>query len=91
MIYFIEIVGETPVKIGHTSKPIKKRLSQLQVSSPKPMRVIATVDGGKATESVIHLIFKDDLIRGEWFQRSDDLLEFLEGCSNYEDLDENDD
>jgi len=55
------------------------------------MRVIATVDGGKATESVIHLIFKDDLIRGEWFQRSDDLLEFLEGCSNYEDLDENDD
>ena len=84
MIYFIEIIGELPIKIGYTSKPVNQRLSHLQVASPKPMRVLAVIDGGKDTEAVLHEMFQDDLIRGEWYHRSNELLDFLEGCGNFQ-------
>lgn len=84
MIYFIEIVGDTPVKIGHTSKPVNQRLSQLQVGNPKPMRVVATVDGDKEMEGYLHAMFAEAHIRGEWYERTEAVLDFLEGCSDYE-------
>jgi len=83
LIYFIEIIGEEPIKIGYTLKRVSQRLSQLQVASPKPMRVLAVLDGGKNTEAVLHEMFQDDLIRGEWYHRSNELLDFLEGCGDY--------
>ena len=83
VIYFIEIVGEDHVKIGYTSQSIGQRLSQLQVASPKPMRVLATCDGNKETEVLLHLKFQEDLIRGEWYHLSDAILDFIEGCGDY--------
>ena len=75
MIYFIK-QGEY-VKIGFTNR-FKTRLSQLQVSSPIKLQVLAIVEGDKNDELKFHNQFKHIASNGEWFMQCDELNSFID-------------
>ena len=75
MIYFIK-QGDY-VKIGFTNR-FKTRLSQLQVSSPIKLEVLAIVDGDKNDELKFHNQFKHIASNGEWFMYCDELKSFID-------------
>jgi len=80
MIYFIKTKYTNLVKIGYTSKnDVRTRLSQLQSSTPSELEVMKTIDGGKTFEKAFHKVFKNDNVRGEWFNLGPKLLQFIEG------------
>ena len=76
-IYFIQVGTSGPIKIGYTSKPIKQRLASLQSANPKPLRLIATLDGDLFTETELHQRFQPHRGLGEWFDPDPDLIQFI--------------
>jgi hypothetical protein len=74
MIYFVQAVDpkrkdNSPVKIGYTSNPdLRERMYDLQVANPYPLRVLGVIAGGtEAQEGMIHTVFADRKLEGEWF------------------------
>lgn len=68
MIYFIK-AGDKSLKIGYVDneKNLKRRLSQLQISSPDKLKLIAYFEGSIKKEKELHKKFSSYHIRGEWF------------------------
>tara|TARA_B110000503_G_scaffold135328_1_gene215715 strand:+ start:213 stop:689 length:477 start_codon:yes stop_codon:yes gene_type:complete len=75
MVYFIK-QGDY-VKIGFTNR-FKTRLTQLQVSSPIKLEVLAIIDGDKSDEQKFHEQFKHISSNGEWFMQCDELKSFID-------------
>ena len=75
MVYFIK-QGDY-VKIGFTNR-FKTRLSQLQISSPIKLEVLAIIDGDKSDEQKFHEQFKHISSNGEWFMQCDELKSFID-------------
>ena len=75
MVYFIK-QGDY-VKIGFTNR-FKARLTQLQVSSPIKLEVLAIIDGDKSDEQKFHEQFKHISSNGEWFMQCDELKSFID-------------
>jgi DNA-binding XRE family transcriptional regulator len=75
MVYFIK-QGDY-VKIGFTNR-FKTRLTQLQVSSPIRLEVLAIIDGDKSDEQKLHEQFKHISSNGEWFMQCDELKSFID-------------
>lgn len=73
--YFVRRGNDGPIKIGR-AKSIAKRVSQLLVSSPDPLVLLAVVPQEDA-ESIMHDRFATDRLRGEWFAASNALLAFI--------------
>ncbi len=69
-IYFIDTADGQFVKIGY-SVNVKRRLSELQVSSPCRLTLRGVVPGNREYEKGIHDIFSDQHVSGEWFRRVD--------------------
>lgn len=67
MIYFVQQGPGGPIKIGFTSKPIAKRLADIQVHSPHPVTLLALIDGDKSIEALWHERFAARRMKGEWF------------------------
>ena len=73
------ITDEKRVKIG-ISKDVKKRLTQLQTSTPRKLRVVDFIDVGAnknnawGKERRAHMFFSKFRISGEWFDVSPDLF-----------------
>lgn len=76
-VYFIECGENGPIKIGHAVHPMA-RLENLQIGCPYELRLIRTLAGGRYREFRIHTKFKAIRIRGEWFQRTPELLQWIE-------------
>lgn len=74
-IYFIG--NEEYVKIGIANNP-KKRLRALQGANHTYLHIIYTMPGNETLERLLHIIFKDYRIRGEWFTYSGALKKFIE-------------
>lgn len=74
-IYFIGN-GEY-VKIGIANNP-KKRLKSLQGANHARLHIIYTMPGNETLERLLHTIFRDYRIRGEWFSYSGALKKFVE-------------
>jgi DNA-binding XRE family transcriptional regulator len=77
MIYFIK--NTDFVKIGYTDD-IYRRLSQLQVSSPKKLELLGLVEGTFEDEKKYHKKFNEFYSHGEWFyysQKLDDYISLL--------------
>lgn len=79
-VYFIQAGDGGPVKIG-CSCSVPERLSVLQIGNAEPLRVLATTPGAFAEEHRLHALFKSDLISGEWFRPSLNLMSFIEQLS----------
>lgn len=73
-VYFITVKGRTdaPVKIGMTAD-LDQRLSGLQTSHHEELEVVASLAGGRETESYLHEALAASHIRGEWFARTFDV------------------
>ena len=67
-VYFIEAVGANRIKIGFTHRAATKRLRELQISSPLPLREIGSIPGTLSTEGGLHKRFLPLCIGGEWFE-----------------------
>lgn len=79
-IYFISN-GES-VKIGFSKDP-EKRLKNLQTANPVELKLLYFEKGNSNIESRLHKLFSKDRIQGEWFNFSDEILEFIDskrGC-----------
>jgi hypothetical protein len=78
MIYFIEAVGLDHVKIGHTDKPLDRRLATLQIGNSFPLRVLGTVQElFMQKERDYHRQFRSSRIRGEWFRWTAELVRVI--------------
>lgn len=70
MIYFVTD-GEY-VKIGFSddNDGVSQRVSALQTGNARRLSLIATIPGGIEEESILHSVFRDLRVRGEWFDLS---------------------
>ena len=64
------------IKIGQTSAPLC-RLSAFNLGSPIELRFLALIVGGAKEERKYQARFADLRVRGEWFERSPEILRFI--------------
>lgn len=76
-IYFILAVGTGRVKIGTTIN-IDQRMVDIQCGSPFPLLLLFCIDGGVQIERKIHKYLKKYRILGEWFDMTDEVVDFME-------------
>lgn len=57
------------MKIGASNHPLR-RMRTIQVDNHRTLRLLATCDGGFATEAQLHVRFGAHHVRGEWFELS---------------------
>lgn len=73
-VYFIENGRGGPIKIGYSeSNNIKKRLVELQPYNPALLTLMCFIKGTRELEAYYHKKFAKYNIRGEWFERNDEL------------------
>lgn len=77
MIYFIDD-GEGLVKIGYTADSPERRLKELQTGNGKTLRLIASLEGGRPEEHLLHGKLGQWRTRGEWFQKEGAVSHFLD-------------
>ncbi len=80
MIYFLQGKDTRRIKIGYTDKPITKRWDQLDVSSEE-LELLLLIKGTQKEENKIHRRFKHLRHKGEWFDESKELLDFINSFS----------
>lgn len=79
-VYFIQSGGsDGPIKIGTTRVSAAARLADLQIGSPVPLALLATIAGGHEREAALHARFARLRLRGEWFRPEAELVAFIEG------------
>lgn len=76
MIYFILAPEVDRVKIGK-SKDVKARLKTLQTGHSQDLCLIMTVDADDSFEFELHERFKAYHVRGEWFQMSEEIADYI--------------
>ncbi len=76
MIYFIQAASGT-IKIGFTTNWLE-RLKSLRQGTHETLTPLVVIEGDKAREKAILERFATSRIRGEWFEPSPLLLEFIE-------------
>ena len=72
LVYFIG-AADGPVKIGMAVDPLA-RLSGLQSANPRELAILAIAKGGRQAELRYHWRFRAIRIRGEWFERTYEVL-----------------
>jgi hypothetical protein len=78
-VYFIRC--NEFVKIGITLD-VKKRLASLQSSCPYPLELLAAAKGGSLEEYAMHARFRAELVRGEWFNLTVRLQDYIQGVKD---------
>jgi hypothetical protein len=67
----------SPAYNNNFASNVDDRLSTLQTSSYRTLKVLATIKGTIAMERKLHRDFADDHIRGEWVRRSEAIESFV--------------
>ncbi|WP_181008286.1 integrase arm-type DNA-binding domain-containing protein [Sphingomonas montanisoli] len=75
-VYFVRQASGL-IKIGVT-RNLPARLAQLQLGGDRPLELMGVLSGGFATEGMLHRLFAESAVGGEWFTPSPRLLEFIE-------------
>lgn len=73
MIYFIQAGENGPIKIGSSDNPVE-RMAQLQTANAAKLKLLWTHTGDATREQKIHKLFRDEKIRGEWYNPSQKLM-----------------
>lgn len=76
VVYFVQAGTDGPIKIG-TATDLLKRVSALQTGNAATLHILGFIPGGPYEESAMHDRFSHLRIRGEWFQSSPELLDFV--------------
>lgn len=74
-VYFV--TDGVAIKIGHASSP-RSRLGELQVSHHVELQLMHDMPGKLEDEFKLHERFRHLHIRGEWFRREPELLDYIE-------------
>lgn len=80
IVYFIQEGNEGPIKIGFSNKLVD-RLASIQTGNPRELRLLGWLKGNQAKESEIQDKFANYRIRGEWFEPSPELLDFIKNVT----------
>lgn len=77
-VYFAAIEERSVVKIG-VAVDVARRMKELQVSSPFPLKLLGVIRTPEAPilERSLHTDFAHRRVRGEWFQLSADILAYI--------------
>ena len=75
-IYFVQIEGGGPVKVGYAND-VRRRLADLQTASFQRLRLVASMPGDRAAEAEVHKRLNHLRIRGEWFRPDPEMWEVL--------------
>lgn len=81
-MYVIEALGTGLFKVGLCTGPPESRLETLQTASPFELRLVASFPGDRKAESVIHRRLSHSRVRGEWFERTDELSRIISEARN---------
>jgi DNA-binding XRE family transcriptional regulator len=87
MIYFIENSETKHIKIGFSSD-IRRRLVDLQISSPHELKVLTICEGDDKYEKELHKRFYEYRYRGEWFLPNKELNNFIESFPPYKNIEQ---
>ncbi len=74
-VYFISY-AEGPIKIGRAID-IRRRINAIQTSLPYKVQVLGVVMGPVGHEKWLHDRFRTYKLRGEWYSRNAELLDFI--------------
>ena len=74
-VYFFQGADTGRIKIGISDNP-QSRLKSLQ--SSEKLTILKQIEGGEQVERQLHSKFKHLRLHGEWFEGSDELLEYIE-------------
>jgi len=80
-VYLIGCKKNNTMKIGFSNNP-QKRLQGLQVSSPHPLSILATIKGGQPLERKLHKEFAHLKLSGEWFKWDNSIVSRFNLMSN---------
>jgi len=77
-VYFL--LSNNLIKIGFTID-VQKRISCIRTMSPSPVKLLGFMEGGRDKESALHKKFASTRMHGEWFKKTDSLLNLIrEAC-----------
>ncbi len=77
IVYFIEDVSASEVKIGYTANWPGYRLMNLGCERGAELRVVGLMPGMMRDEKALHRLFHGDRIKGEWFRKSEALWTYI--------------
>lgn len=75
-VYFAQVRGGGPIKIGSSMGPMK-RIASLQSWCPFPLDFVCMIPGGTIAERVLHEAQKGFCIHSEWFEPNEALSEII--------------
>lgn len=76
-LYFIHCELTDKVKIG-VSNNVRRRLAELQLSSPTELKLIGVVDNCGDLEKTTHFLFRKLNTKGEWFEMNEEIRTFMQ-------------
>jgi hypothetical protein len=76
-VYFLKSPINNMVKIGFTNSLESRRLEDIRLMSPVPLRLLGTIRGSAATERSLHRRFAELRHHGEWFTIDESLEDFI--------------
>jgi len=82
-VYFIEATGLNRVKIGYATNPTK-RIKDLDTGSAVNLELLGVVPGSLAKERQLHQKFAQYRIKGEWFNYSDEIKDYVKENTSLE-------
>lgn len=86
LIYFMRRAdGVGPIKIGCSKWP-QERLRALQIWSPEPLEIVATVPGSFRDERRLHCQFAEHRLHGEWFEAAAPVLAAVARAASHGEL-----
>lgn len=77
-VYFMQQQGgEYLIKIGFSDLP-DRRISAIRRAETEPVEILASIDGGREVERMLHKQLDADRVRGEWFRPSQRVQEMVQ-------------
>lgn len=73
-IYFIQVDGGGPIKIGITKNDPRKRMSKIQSDCPWPVSLLGATTGALDDEAAFHRNLSAFKMQGEWFKPAPEVL-----------------
>lgn len=90
VVYFVQMDGDGPIKIGTTTQ-LSKRLSALQTSTPRRLDLMGYMPGDRHSERAWHEKYAAQNVGMEWFSPSPELIsDIKESIRGFSEPDEHD-
>lgn len=79
-VYFVQIEGGGPIKIGLTTSDPRRRHKGLKTGCPWPTVLLGAIPGGRDDERKLHQELIEFRMEGEWFSPHPDVLAAIDGA-----------